>query len=132
MLLNFPLQPPRRRRRRARRSQAATPPVVALTLVSATFNTDDGAVVTLVFDRAVSIAAANAGAFGVIDGPGMTFFGGSFVALVDPVTVRVEFSADDSAEGPDVLLNASDANGIVAVDDGAAWSGAVDLVLPFS
>jgi hypothetical protein len=103
---------------------------VPLTLVAATF--DSGAPsVTLTFSRAVDVAGFVPSQVNVIDGPNAQLFQATDITLDDPVTATVSLTQVDSASGDDVLLDATAANGIVAVVGGEPWAGVAGLVLPF-
>ena len=101
-----------------------------LMLVSATYDVKTS--VTLQFDRAIDISALDGSQIKVSDDsvPG-EFIATGTVTLLDPQTVRIRLNNFDSTSGPGVHLNVSADSGIVAVDDGAAWGGVTDLVLPF-
>jgi hypothetical protein len=102
----------------------------ALTLVAATYGT--GAWVRLTFDRAVDIAAISVAAITVNDDPSDEAYVGSDVAtLFAPQTVQVPLVIQHGASGPGTELSATNASGIVAVDDGGTWAGVTDLALPF-
>lgn len=106
--------------------------MVPLTLVSAAF--DDGPNVTLAFDRAIDVTALD-GAAVVVDDPvvtGVLYEATGGPVLLDPATVRITLNAIGDPSGTDVRLTAGAGNGIVAVDDGGAWAGAINLLLPFS
>ena len=101
-------------------------------LVTAVFATDDGPVLTLVYDRAVTLGVAALTTVTVTDGPGGNLFDGSGGALlVDPVTVVVSLTFVDVASGPDVTLDAPTPTGVRGDPDGVAWAGVSGLVLPF-
>ena len=103
---------------------------VAPTLVAAVF---DGTLltVTLTFDVAVDVGGFVPSQVNVIDGPNAQLFQAVSVTLEDPVTARVDLTQVDSASGDDVTLDATPANGIVAVGGGMAWAGVAGLVLPW-
>jgi hypothetical protein len=131
--------PPKYRKNRGRNrsllqaSPPAPPGPTAPVLVSAAFSLDDGAVLTLGFDRAVAIVGFDPAAIGVADGPGESFYDGSGGATLSGAnTVVVGLIYLYAASGDDVELTATAGNGIVAVDGGVAWAGASGLVLPFS
>jgi hypothetical protein len=101
-------------------------------LVSAAFTTDDGAVLTLVFDRAVTLVPGALTTVSVTDGPGGNLFDGSGGAvLADPVTAVVSLVLVDFASGPDVTLDAPTPTGVRGDPDGLEWTGVTGLVLPF-
>jgi len=116
----------------APKGRAAEAPPVALTLVSATYDTDDFSVV-LTFDRAVDASALVASAITLDDG---VYAAGSFVGsgpatVINPTTIKVFLEEIGGPSVPDVELSATAATGIVAVDDGGTWPGVTGLVLPF-
>ena len=92
-----------------------------------------GAALTLVFDRAIDIAAFVPSAITVEDpsGSGFGFVGTGVVDTPNPLTVVVEMGSTGSAEGTLDVVNATAGTGIVAVDDGAPWSGVSGLGLPY-
>jgi hypothetical protein len=119
---------PRRRRKRSHTSAVST---AALTLVAATY---DGFApsLRLTFDRAIDIPGFVATEIIVDDG----VFGGSKYqglsgTLIDPTTIEVSLLDIDAWVSTDVRLTAGAGNGIVAVDDGNAWAGVINLLVPF-
>ena len=127
-----PSVPRFQKRYMAPKGRAAEAPPVALTLVSATYDTDDFSVV-LTFDRAVDASALVASAITLDDG---VYAAGSFVGsgpatVVNPTTIKVFLEEIGGPSVPDVELSATAATGIVAVDDGGTWPGVTGLVLPF-
>jgi hypothetical protein len=101
-------------------------------LVSADYSLDDGAVVVLTFDRAVSVGPMDANAIRLAHHPSEQAFVAADGVQLDAMTVRIDMTYDDVCDpGDDVVLNAGAGNGIVAVDGGVAWAGATDLDLPF-
>jgi hypothetical protein len=123
-------------RRRSRRAavQPGPPPPVALTLVSATYQTFDDPFLTLTFDRAIDIAGFEGSGILVDDGQfRMTLFDAlGALTLEDPQTLRIELTTvGPSTAAGEVLLTAGANNGIVAVDDGGTWAGVSNLALPF-
>ena len=123
------IPPAQFRRRRGRAKRKTAPP--ALTLVAAYYS--EALWIQLTFDQAIDIAAMNPTQVTVDDGAvsGLKFVGAGSATLVSPETVEISLQKIASASGPDTLLSAGAGNGIVAVDDGAAWSGVSDVVLPF-
>lgn len=104
-----------------------------LTLVAAALVFDDPAVfVDLVFDRDVNMDGLDPSQITVDDaaGTGFSYAGSGGGVPPDAQTVRVLLTATGSAEG-DTRLNATAANGLVALDDGAPWAGVTDCPLPF-
>jgi hypothetical protein len=127
MLPTFTFQP---RKVPHRRPRVSTPTPVALTLVAASYST--GAWVRLTFDRAVDITAINVAAITVNDDPSDEAYVGTGVAtLFAPETVQVPLVISHGASGPGTELTATNATGIVAVDDGGTWAGVSDVSLPF-
>lgn len=116
--------------RKPRAKPTATPPA-PLVLVSASFD-PDGPEVYLTFDRAIDISGLVVAQFAVADGPdGHTLIGAFTPLLVAPNEVQVLMQITGAASGDGVLLTASAANGIVAVDDGGTWAGVSDLAMPW-
>lgn len=102
-----------------------------LTLTAATYQPATS--VRLTFDRPVDIAALNVAAIGVDDGAinHIVLQGTGTPTLIDPQTVQIPLSTVTMSSATQVLLTASAATGISAVDDGGTWSGRTNLVLPF-
>ena len=127
----FPITLPFRRRKGRPRPAAQTAPPLPLTLVFASF--DAGTLILrLGFDRAIDISGLSPGQLIVDDGPTSTEYGGQGAGvLTDPTSVEVEMAELASLGFPDTRLVATAGNGIVAVDDGGAWPGVFDLLLPF-
>ena len=92
-----------------------------------------GAALTLVFDRAIDIAAFVPSAITVEDpsGSGFGFVGTGVVDTPDAQTVVVEMGSTGTAEGTLDVVTATAGTGIVAVDDGGTWSGVSGLGLPY-
>jgi hypothetical protein len=128
MPIHVPLVPfiPRRTRRRA---AANVVPPERLELVAGAW---DVGPLTLTFDRAIDIANILPAAFFVHDGgTGFHYEGLSVIDQPTPASVMLELSAVGEYEGTEVLLTVSGNNGIVAVNDGGAFSGFNDVVLPY-
>lgn len=124
----IPRKPIRYRPRTARAPQAGPP--VALTLVAATYST--GAWVRLTFDRNVNIAGIHVANITVNDDPSDEAYVGSGAAtLFSANTVQVPLVVAHSSSGPGIALTATNATGIVAVDDGGTWAGVTNVALPF-
>jgi hypothetical protein len=124
--------PARRRVGRKRGVGAASSPgPAALTLVSAVYS--PATAITLTFDRPIDISAIVGSAIRVNDGVNESTLwqATGSVTLMDPVTVELGLAVLGPPQGPGVTLTALGTNGIVAVDDGAAWAGAVHVELPF-
>ena len=129
-MIIIPPLPSRFRRRPARPAPLA--------LVAAEFSPDgDFAYVRLTFDRPVGIAALDATAVRVAQGPPVGFVwegvagGGTLVA---PAVVRIDWSPFDPFGGPGTTLTAGADTGIVADDDGGrggAWAGTTGTALPW-
>jgi hypothetical protein len=124
----YPLKAPVRRKRKG--AADASPAPGALTLVAAVY---DGSLqtVTLTFSRAVDVSAFEPSQVNVIDGPNAWLLQATEILMSDDVTGTVSLTQVDTAEGEQVLLDATAANGIVAAGDGAAWDGVANLELPF-
>src|SRR5690349_1226008 len=88
MLLKRPVKF-RKPRARVKPSDASATPPAAPVLVAADYSLDDGASVTLTFDRAVSIAGIDAGAFTLLHHPSEQAFVGDNALLLDAMTVKV-------------------------------------------
>ncbi len=106
--------------------------VAALTLVAAVYQ--EAAWVQLTFDRPIDVVGLIGSAITVDDGD-LTATRweatGPSVTMIDPATVRIELTEFDPFGGGGILLDATSASGIVAVDDGGAWAGMSDVELPF-
>ncbi len=108
-----------------------TPVPAALMLVAAEYDSATGNI-ELTFDRDIDIAGIVVGDVSVNDGPeSIRFVGFGAATLVTPTKVVIALVEDGGQGGPLVTLSAGAGNGIVAVDDGAAWAGAADVELPF-
>ena len=107
-------------------------PPVPLTLVSASYDPAE-VFLTLVFDRAVNIGAYDGSGIRVDDDVFnvLEYNGTGGATLTGPATVLVTLSDDGNPPTGAPSLNASNASGIVAVDDGGTWAGATNLPLPF-
>jgi hypothetical protein len=102
-----------------------------LVLVAAGYEGD--AALELTFDRAVDVSGIVFGVILVDDGILQSQYVAS--AVIDqpsPAAVMLELVGVQDYEGPDVRLKVAGGNGIVAVEDGAAWAGVSDLSLPFA
>lgn len=133
-MLNIPAPRFRKRRGRAKRPAQQSAPGVALVLESAIFQGDDAPQwVQLGFDRAISIAGLNGAQITVVDGAleSVTYRATGSASLVNPTTVRINLVSIGPSEGPDVVMTATGATGIVAMDDAGTWAGVSDLVLPY-
>jgi hypothetical protein len=123
----------RRRRGRSRNGSNVAP--AALVLVAAAY--EAGTVpptVTLVFDRAIDVSGIAGAAIVVSDEGdlGETLTGTGAVTLLGPATVRIGLVKVGDPLPGSTTLTATAGNGIVAADDGGAWAGVTDLVLPFA
>ena len=125
----FPTIIPTKRRIHRKPRQQAVPVVPALTLVSASYGTFQA---VLSFDRAIDLSAFDPTAIFVNDAErAMRVQGGGEYSLSDPNTVSLSMGEVGDYEGGETTLEAGAGNGIVAVDDGAAWSGTEGTGLPF-
>jgi hypothetical protein len=125
----------RKRKNRQRPRRKSAPPAPAeLVLESATFVVDDELwQLTLTFDRAIALVDFDGAAITVSEDValGLLLNGVGAVAITSPNTLVVTMVEVGPATGPGVVLNATALSGIVAMDDGGTWGGAVDLGLPF-
>jgi hypothetical protein len=89
--------------------------------------------VYLKFDRAVHVDGFDAGQVTLLDGTqnAAQYVGGGPAVLIDSLTVQVTMEFVGPYAGDAVTVSATASTGIVAADDGAAWGGVTDLVLPF-
>jgi hypothetical protein len=102
----------------------------ALSLVAVAYS--PGSWVELQFDRAIDISAMLPGVIVVSDSNLSNSYVGNGATLIDPATVHVDLIyISGGASTPDVELIAAGSNGIVAVDDTAAWAGTSGVVIPF-
>ena len=120
------------RRRRKHRRITPPPPPQALTLVSASYA--DSEWVELTFDRAVDASGFVPGQIAVDDGLISTFkfLANGPVTVVSPTTIQIALVDDGQASAFGILLDASSATGIVAVDDGGTWEGVNGYEIPTS
>jgi hypothetical protein len=116
--------------RRGRRQKAVfgAPPVAQLMLVSASYATFEA---VLSFDRAIDVSAFDPTTIFVNDAERWMALRGGEYSLSDPNTVSLSMGEIGDYEGGETTLEASAGNGIVAVDDGAAWGGTEGTGLPF-
>ena len=123
------------RRRPRPRAQFGPPPVAPLTLVEAEFDNGGAPLpfARLRFDRAIDIDSIDVEQVTVDDGlgSGLRYRGTGTATLVDAQTVRIDMADYDLWFVPTVTLSATNATGIVATDDGAAWAGVSNVGLPF-
>ena len=121
-----------KRRVRRKRRAVPTPPDAGPVLVAAAYDAGDQ-VLTIAFDRAVDVGNIVVEEFIVLDGNLGVEWAGTGDELTQPTPASVAmFMTDGGAyAGTGVTLNVSAANGIVAVDGGAAWAGAAGVELPF-
>jgi hypothetical protein len=129
----FPTFIPRKPiRYRQKIAAAEAAPAVAVALVSASYDLDDGSVI-LTFDRAVNASALDASAITVNDGEFAAglFVGSGPATVINPTTIKLFLEEIGGPTVNDVELTATAASGIVAVDDGGTWAGVTALVLPF-
>jgi len=107
------------------------PPPAALTLVEASFATDDYVSVRLTFDRAVDAGALNGAQITVgIAEYGYLYNATGTVYVIDPATIDIILVQIGGYEGEADELNATALSGIVAVDDGGTWAGIANAELP--
>jgi len=106
---------------------------VALVLVEAVYPFQTLEVLRLRFDRAINIAELDGTQIIVNDGfiEGQLCEATGPATLLDARTLRVGVVAIPGPIMPNLLLTATGATGIVAVDDGGAWAGVTNLQLPF-
>ena len=121
------IQPPRQRAHHKRR------PAASLVMIAAQFRVGGGGSITITFDRYIDIAAINPGAVRVVDGVTtlMSYVGSSAIAF-GPGTVKIFCTSTGSVPAGTQILNAGANSGIVAVNDGGTWAGAVNVGLPFT
>ena len=124
--------PAKRRVRRKRKGATSTWAPAALSLVAAEYASSG--FLSLWFDRAIDVTALAGGQIVIVDpllnNLAYTATGG--VTELDGPMVKIALdSTGPSGPGIDVLMTAGAATGIVAVDDGGAWAGVTNLVLPF-
>jgi hypothetical protein len=103
-----------------------------LMLISVAWDTDEG-VLSLTFDRAISIANINPDAIRLKDGITTQMILVPYPPLIVVGGDTFQMSVNDGVPftDPVVLLNVAVGNGIVAVEDGAQWAGCSDLAVPF-
>jgi hypothetical protein len=129
MLIN---DPPKYRRRLVLKwppAKASAGPVAPPVLVSATYN--ETISVTLTFDRAVSMAGLDPAAITIDDGTTGFRYGGTEANQSAANSVEILLNGLEEQPFTGVHLTATDANGIVAVEDDVAWAGVTELALPF-
>jgi hypothetical protein len=130
MLVKVPLIPFLRRRQK----RPVPAPLAALTLVGAIYEGDDEPrLLTLTFDRAIDTAGLAGAQITVRDGGLNERIYNATGAVTRPSasSVRIILVETGPVAGDDVRLTATGSNGIVAADDGAAWAGVSNVVLPF-
>ena len=125
--------PPYRKSKRIKFPPPVAPPPVALVLVEAVYPFQTLEVLRLRFDRAINIAELDGTQIIVNDGfiEGQLCEATGPATLLDARTLRVGVVAIPGPIMPNLLLTATGASGIVAVDDGGAWAGVTNLQLPF-
>ena len=108
------------------------PPPAPLVLVAATYD-ELVPSVTLGFDRPIDVSGLIGTDVLVRDGDALQLLlaatGGHVMQSATSVQLMLETVEGDATPG--VVLTATPANGIVAVDDGGAWDGASELPLPW-
>ena len=102
-------------------------------LVSATYVPGGPPMLVLTFDRAIDLSAFDGSAVTVRDGEGSGWLWQATLGweMLDPTSVQFALDFVEEASGPGVILNATSASGIVAVDDGGTWGGVTAVELPF-
>jgi hypothetical protein len=122
-----------RRKRRAPATSEPTPPQQELILESAAYEEGEENAIVLTFDRAIDIAGLDGAQIVVNDGVyvGSVFAATGAATMLSPARVRILMSPIGEAEIGAVTLTATADTGIVAVDDGGTWAGAVNQALPF-
>src|SRR5687767_1416127 len=124
-----PFIPSKPRVRRKRRGVPATPPPAALVLVAAVY-TDSPRMIRLTFGRAIDIAGLDGNQITLDDGNfGVRYVATGPATLFDATTADIELNELEPFGGTGVLLSATGASGIVAVDDGGTWAGVVNLAV---
>lgn len=125
-MIIVPLIPFRRRRKGV---PASMQPALALVAASYVANTS----VRLTFDRAIDISAIVVAQISVNDADdlGLKYIGTGSATLDGPASVVVLLADNGDSTGSGTTLSAGAGNGIVAVDDGAAWAGVTGVELPF-
>jgi hypothetical protein len=127
-MLSVPPRPFLRRRPPRMRAPAAP---AALTLVAAVLE-KNRAWVRLTFDRAVDAAAfAPASLWVGVQATGRRYDPAGPATLFAPQIVQIPLVGGVLYFGDLTRLTASGGTGIAAVDDGGAWAGVANLVLPF-
>jgi len=134
MLIEVPPLPRRGRPYVPKRKRRPAPaPPAPLTLVSASYDADN-LWLFLTFDRAIAVdGMLNGDAIRVDDGVTSHdwYNGDGSPEFPDPAMIKINLSGGKASEATQVLLNASDATQIVAVDNGGIWEGCTNLVVPF-
>src|SRR5215207_7359652 len=121
-----------RRRTRRKRTQVATPAAAAAPVLVAAEYIDAFPGVVVTFDRAVDALGLDPASITVNDASNeWQLSGAGPVVVLSPTSARLMLVVTAASIGPDTTLTATAANGIVAADDGAAWAGVAELVLPF-
>jgi hypothetical protein len=119
--------------RRMRRVAPPTPPAQELILEAAAFLPGGPPLLVLTFDRAIDLNALVGSAITVRDGVGSGWLWQATLGweMLDATSAQFVLDFVEEASGPGVILNATGASGIVAVDNAGTWAGATDLELPF-
>jgi hypothetical protein len=123
----------RKRRGVPKPARRNNPPVQALTLVSATYDSEVGPTLRLTFDRAIDIDELDGTQIIVEDNASLNlkFNATGGAVLETPTRVALTMHEIDSSEGAGDILDATANSGIVASDDGGTWAGVSDVELPF-
>ena len=108
------------------------PPPLPLALVSASFSPiKGGGSLSLTFDRAVDVSGFSPASV-TVDHIGLNLhYVATGIAFHLNALVIIAMASAGPTTHLSTVLNADAANGIIAVDDGGAWPGVVDLGLPF-
>ena len=97
------------------------------------YDADNGPTLRLGFDRAINAGSLHGNQITVDDGAnlGLKFAATGEAGLEGPSELAVILVEIDNASQEHIILNASSATGIFAVDDGGTWPGVTNLSLPF-
>ena len=119
---------------RRRRGQSRTEPSVPLpagpVLVGVEYLVSS--YVRLTFDRDIDVSGIVPAKVRVNDAElGDLMEGSSPVMLLTPQRVEINLLYLSAATGPGLTLTVGPGNGIVALEDGAAWAGVTNVAIPF-
>ncbi|MBC7785571.1 MAG: hypothetical protein H7144_17190 [Burkholderiales bacterium] len=114
-----------------RKTQTPSVPVPLPVLVAAVYSEVD-LTITLTFDRAIDYTAFDGTQVQVFDpvDNNQQYLGTGGVIFMAADTIEVQLVSTGAYAGDFIHLDATAATGIVA-NDGGAWAGVLDLVLPF-